>query len=105
MHGFMHESFLKIEEPQIWVGVRSRMLRPEMQLVPAVTSLNVDGFVDMKLLCQYLALSSASRHCIQLKLSLVTLYLSLSCYQINITFVTTYQWPYLWILMRYLMPT
>ncbi len=34
----MHESFLRF----LMVGVRLRMLRPEMQLVPVDTSPNVD---------------------------------------------------------------
>ncbi len=55
---FMHEPYLRF----VRVGVGSRMLRPEIKLVPAVTSLNIDGFV---------AVFSASRHCIQLKLSRV----------------------------------
>ncbi len=37
---FMHERFLRF----LRVGVRSRMLQPEMQLVPTVTSLKVDRF-------------------------------------------------------------
>ncbi len=57
---FMHASFLRI----LRVGVRTRMLRPEMWLVPAVTSLNVDEFdVLVKIPWQFLAVSSASRHC------------------------------------------
>ncbi len=53
------------------VGVRSRMLRPEMLwLVPAVTWLNVDGFkILVKIPWQFAAVFSASRHCIQLKLT------------------------------------
>ncbi len=42
----------------LWVGVRSRMLRPEMRLVPAVTSINVNGFnVLAKTQCCFLRFS------------------------------------------------
>ncbi len=55
------------------VGVCSRMLRPEMWLLLAVTSVNMSGFdILVKILWQFLGVLSASRHCIQLKLSQVT---------------------------------
>ncbi len=47
--GFIH---WVISQLFLRVDVRSRMLRPEM--VPAVTSLNVDGFdILVKILCQF----------------------------------------------------
>ncbi len=60
------------------VGVRSRLLRPQMRLVPTATVLNVDGFdVLEKKKKGFFEVLSASRHNAQLKLSHMTfLYLS-----------------------------
>ncbi len=68
----MHESLLIF----LRVGVHSSMLRQEMQLVPAVTSLNVDGsnmmFVKLTTL-KVFAVFSASKYRGQLKIPQVTL--------------------------------
>ena len=54
------------------------MLQKEMMLVPAVTSLTVNGFyILVKILCQFCPLSSASNHCIQLKHVTFILHLAL----------------------------
>ena len=58
----------------LWGFVSDRdCCRPEMRFVPAVTSLNVDGFnVCVVVPWQLFAVFSASRHFIQLKLPCVT---------------------------------
>ena len=58
----MQEQFLRC----LRVGVCSRMMRTEMRLLPAITSLlNVDGFgILVKIPWQIFAVFSASGHCI-----------------------------------------
>ncbi len=57
-------------------GVRLWMLRPERQLVPAVNSLNLDGFNILDETPWQCFLFFPTRHCIQFKLSQETLVLS-----------------------------
>ena len=48
------------------------MLQPEMQLVTAVTSLNLDGLDNLgEKPCQFVAVFSASRHCIHFFLAVL----------------------------------
>ncbi len=69
----MHEIVLRF----LRVGVRLRMLRPEVRLVLAVTTQNEDGFdnfVEMyrsTVTVVVVGFFLVSRHCIQLKLSQV----------------------------------
>ena len=62
------------------VGLCSWMLRQEMWLVPAVTSVSLKFVFLAKTPCRVFAVFSASRHCVQLKLSQVNFYVYMSCY-------------------------
>ncbi len=87
----MHESFSQISGG---VSIRTWMLWPEMRSILAVTSLDVDGFdVPVNIPWRFVAVFSASRHCIQLKLSHVALIVSFFLL-INQNFADKTRWPY-----------